>query len=79
MQGAFDTLTGLFDRVGLRKNIRKMGRMICRPCLMSGIQLEAACGWRMTGEELTYRYRKRIRVQCPEFGEELAEGFLEVN
>ena len=32
LQGAFDTLTGLFDRVGLQTNEGKTIIMACRPC-----------------------------------------------
>ena len=31
LQTAFDTLMGLFDRVGLRTNIRKTVGMVCQP------------------------------------------------
>ena len=36
LQGEFDTLTGLFDRVELGKNVRKTIRMICHPCRTVG-------------------------------------------
>ena len=42
MQGAFDTITGLFDKVVFRKNVRKMVGMICHPCRSAGTQSEAA-------------------------------------
>ena len=38
LQGDFDTLTGLFDRVGLRKNVVKIVGMICHPCRAVGTQ-----------------------------------------
>ena len=31
IQGAFNTLVGLFDRVGLQTNTRKTVGMVCRP------------------------------------------------
>ena len=31
LQGAFNTLVGLFDRVGLQTNTRKTVSMVCRP------------------------------------------------
>ena len=31
LQGAFSTLVGLFDRVGVRTNFRKIFVMVCRP------------------------------------------------
>ena len=32
----FSTLVGLFDRVGLRNNVRKTVGMVCRPCQATG-------------------------------------------
>ena len=32
LQGSFDTLTGVFDRLGLQKNVGKTVRMIVHPC-----------------------------------------------
>ena len=57
LQGAFKTLDVLFDRVGLRTNVRKTVGMICRPFQTAGTQLEAAYGRRITGEGPTYRER----------------------
>ena len=31
LQGAFTALVGLFDRVGLRKNVGKTASMVCQP------------------------------------------------
>ena len=36
LQGAFNTLVGLFDRVGLRANYRKTVGMVCHPCKAAG-------------------------------------------
>ena len=41
LQGEFNTLVGLFDRVGLRTNLRNIFGMVCRPCQATGNQLEA--------------------------------------
>ena len=60
MQGAFDTLTGLFDRVGLQKNFRKEVKIICCPFRVVGTQLEAAYKRHIIGEVLTYRDRQRL-------------------
>ena len=46
IQGAFNTLVGLFDRVGLRTNVRKKFGMVCHPCQAEGNLLEAAYGRR---------------------------------
>ena len=54
LQGAFDTLVGLFDRVGLQKKIRKTVSMVCRPYQAAGNQLEAAYRRWITGEGPTY-------------------------
>ena len=43
---------------------------------MVGTQLEAYYEQSMTGEGLTYLYRQRIRVQCPECGVDLAAGLM---
>ena len=37
LQLAFDTLPGIFDRLGLRKNLRKTVGMVCRPCRAAGV------------------------------------------
>ena len=42
MQGEFDILTVLFDRVGLQENVRKRVRMIFCPCRSAGNQSKAA-------------------------------------
>ena len=38
LQGAFSTLVGLFDRVGLWTNARKTVGMVCHPCQVAGNQ-----------------------------------------
>ena len=55
LQGAFNTLVGLFDRVGLRTNFGKTVGMVCRPCQAVGNQSEAAYGRRIAGDVPTYR------------------------
>ena len=42
LQGDFSTLEGIFDRLGLKTNVRKKVGMVCRPCQVTGTQLEAA-------------------------------------
>ena len=63
LKGAFNTLIGLFDRVGLRANVNKTVGMVCRLCHAAGTQSEAAYGWRITGEGPTYREQQKGRVQ----------------
>ena len=53
LQGAFNTLVGLFDRVSLRTNTRKTVGMVCRPCQAAGNQSEAAYGIQITGRAPT--------------------------
>ena len=38
LRSAFDTLTGLFDRVGICKNFGYTVGMLCRPCRVVGNQ-----------------------------------------
>ena len=59
LQGAFSTLVGLFDRVGLRTNVRTTVGMVCLPYQAAGTQSEAAYGRQMTGEGPTYRERQK--------------------
>ena len=50
LQGVFNTLFGLFYRVGMRTNIRKTFGMICCPCQAAGNQLKAEYRRQITGE-----------------------------
>ena len=76
LQTAFDTLTGLFDRVGLKTNVQKTVGMVCHPCRAEGVQAEKAYTWRITGAGRSYKDRQRERVSCPECGKDLARGSL---
>ena len=63
LQGAFTALVGLFERVGLQKNVRKTVSMVCHPCQAGvGNRTEDAYGRRITGEGRSYaeRYRERV-------------------
>ena len=79
MQEEFSTLVGLFDWVGLRKNVRKTVGMVCRPCQAAGTQSEAEYERWMTGAGLSYRERQQVRVKCLECGEEMALGLMAVH
>ena len=79
LQGAFDTLSGLFNRVGLHTNAGKTVGMLYFPCCTVGIQLEASYRRRMTGEELTHRARMQLRFWFPDCGMDLAAGSLVVH
>ena len=76
LQWSFDTLVSIFERVGLRTNVRKTVSMVCRPCQAAGTQLEAAYGRRMTVEGPTYRELQKGRVQCGDCRKEMAAGLL---
>ena len=69
LQGTFNILVGLFDRVGLRTNVVKTVGMVCRPCQAAENRSEAAYGSRITGEGPTYRALLKGRVSCRECGE----------
>ena len=49
LKGGFDTLTRLFDRVGLQNNVGKTVRVLCRPWCAVGTKLEAAYERQITG------------------------------
>ena len=72
LQGAFSTLVGMFDRVGLNMNVRKTVRIFCCPYQVAGTQSEAEYERRMTGTGPSYRERQCVCVQCSECGEEIA-------
>ena len=44
LQCAFNTLVGLFDRVGLQTNVGKTVGMVCRPCQATGTFLQQCTG-----------------------------------
>ena len=64
IQGAFNTLIGLFDRVGLRTNVGKKVGMVFHPCQVAGNLSEAAYRRMVTGEGPTYRERLKGQVSC---------------
>ena len=76
LQWAFNALVGLFERVGIRKNVGKTVSMVCRPCQAAGNQSEAEYGRKMTGEGPTYRERQKERVDCGKCRKEMAVGLL---
>ena len=54
LQGAFNALVGLFDRVGLQTNVRKTVSMVCHPCQAAGNITQLAHGRRLTEEGNSY-------------------------
>ena len=79
LQGAFNTLVGLFDRVGLRKNVRKTVGMVCHPYQAAGNLSTAAYGQRVTGVGPTYRERLKGQVACGECVDMLTAGSLSIH
>ena len=76
LQGAFNALLGLFERVGLQTNSGKTVVMVYHPFQALGNPTTAAYGRRITGEGQSYRERLRSQVACKECGEILAVGSL---
>ena len=72
----FDTLMGIFDRVGIRKSVHKTVGMFCRPRRVAGVQAYKSYTCRMTGEGRSFKERQRERVLFPECGKEVAKGSL---
>ena len=72
----FDTLTGIFDRVGLQKNVRKTVGMVCRPCWAAGVRADEAYTRGMIEEGRSFKERQWERVLCPECGKEMPKGSL---
>ena len=62
LQTAFDTLTGLFDRVGLKMNVHKIVGMVCHPFRADGLQADKAYTRKMTGVGRSYKERQQERV-----------------
>ena len=55
LQGAFNALVGLFDRVGLKTNVWKTVGMVCHPCQAAGNLTMVAYWRRIMGEVHSYR------------------------
>ena len=76
IQTKFDTLTGLFNRVGLKKNVTKTVGMVCHPCQAAGVQADKAYTRWMIGVRKSYKEQHRQRVNCLECRKDLARGSL---
>ena len=74
IQTVFDTLTGIFDQVGLNKNVRKIVGMVLRPCQAAEVRADKAYTRRMKGLGRSYKERQWERVICPECGKDLERG-----
>ena len=65
LQGDFNALVAIFDRVGLWTNVGKRVSMACHPCRAgAGNRTEAGYSQRLTGLGKTYAERQRERVAC---------------
>ena len=59
IQGAFNALVAIFDRVGLLTNVGKTVSMVCHPCQTgAGNCTEEAYGWRELGMGRSYAERQ---------------------
>ena len=77
LQGDFGALVAIFDRVGLRTNVRKTVSMACHPCRAgAGNRTEAGYSRRLTGVGKTYAERQRERVACGECGTVIVAGSI---
>ena len=65
LQLEFDLMMGLFDRVGLRTNVRKTVGMVFLTCREAGVRSEKAYTRRMTGEGGSFKVRQRELLICP--------------
>ena len=55
LQGAFNALVAIFDRVVLLTNVGKTVSMVCHPCWAgAGNRIEVAYGRRLTGVGRSY-------------------------
>ena len=80
LQGDFNALVAIFDRVGLLNNVRKTVSMVCHPCqVRAGNRTEEAYSWRVTGVGKSYAERQQERVACEECGEVIAVGSMSIH
>ena len=76
LQGAFNTLVGLFYSVGLWINAGKTVGMVYHPCQVDRNLTTEAYGRRVTGVGPTYRERLKGQVACGKCGYILAVGSM---
>ena len=77
IQRDFDTLTELFDRLGLHTNVAKTVIMECQPYRALRGNLAEAYRIRTTGEGHYFWYRIIQRVRCPNCDVDQPMGLLE--
>ena len=76
LQGAFNTLVGLFDRVVLWTNVGKKFGMVCNPYQAAGNLTTGTYGMRVTGVGPTYIERLKGQGDYGECGEMLTVGYM---
>ena len=59
LQTVFDTMTELFDRVGLKTNVWETVGMVCHPCRVARERADKAYTRQMKGVGRSYRERQR--------------------
>ena len=62
--------------MGLETNINKSNTMVCTPGYIWGKWREHAYKIRVTREGATYRERKRLLVNCAEFGVMVPQSYI---
>ena len=73
-QSEFETLTGIFDRVGINTYFRKTVGMVCIPCVAAGVRSDEDYTRRMTGGVQKFKERQQERVLCLECWKDMAKG-----
>ena len=76
LKTAFDTLTGIFDWVGMKTNVKNTVGMVCHPCRAAGLRSDKAYTRRVTGVGRSYKERQWERLNCLECGKDLERGSL---
>ena len=76
LQTAFNAMMGLFDRVGLNKNVQETVGMVCHPFRAAGVRADKSYTQQMKVSWRSYKEIQREQVNFPECGKELARGSL---
>ena len=75
--GAFSALVAIFNRVGLRTNIRKTVSIAYQPCQAgAGNRTEVEYSRRLTGLGKTYTERQTEKLACRDCGTVIAVGSM---
>ena len=74
LQSEFDTLTRIFDRVGMRKNVHKTMGMVCKPFRTAKVRADKAHTRKMTGGGTEFQGETVGTCALPGVREEIGEG-----